>query len=214
MSTNEKVTDTAIDNVEVVIDTFAKHFLTGDIQKIAVDLPVIKNVAAVIALVHNIRNYSIAKKIGGFVKTLKESSPDKELYHKLVEKYGNEKILEEVLIQVDRFNKEEQAEIYGYIFSALLKNELDWEEFCTFGYFIERCNPLWLIIPIENIKDTGNLERDSMSSRQLTSLSIMMGAPWDGGESVLAWKFWKFGLKPYQENKLMIEFADKANSAE
>ncbi|MBI1936964.1 MAG: hypothetical protein HYS25_02465 [Ignavibacteriales bacterium] len=115
-----KVKDTVIDNVEVVIDTFAEHFLTGDVQKIVVDLPVIKNVTAVVALVHNVRNYAIAKKISAFVKAAREGSADKPKYQQLLDKYGNERMLEEILMQIDRFGKQEQAEIYGCLFSAYL----------------------------------------------------------------------------------------------
>ena len=147
---DEKTKDTAMENVEVVIDTFAEHFLTGDIQKIVVGLPIINNVTAVVALVHNIKNYSIAKKISAFVKTIQEGVADKEKYQRLADKYGEEKILEEVLVQIDRFGKEEQAEVYGRLFTALLDGEFDWKEYCMLAYFVERANPMWLVKPFDS----------------------------------------------------------------
>lgn len=200
MRDDENIKDTAMENAEVVIDTFAEHFLTGDVQKIVVDLPVIKNVTAVVALIHNIRNYSIAKKIGAFVKAIREGNADKQKYNQLGDKYGEERILAEVLVQIDRFGKEEQAEIYGHLFTALLDGELDWKEYCTLAYFVERANPMWFAKPFETLKGVEDIS--AANSHELTSLSIALGPfGFQGNDHTraLAWKFWRFGLRPFQE---------------
>ncbi len=203
MRNDEKIKDTAIDNAEVVIDTFARHFMTGEVQEIFVDLPIIKNISAIVALVHNVRNYSIAKKLSAFVKAVRKGNVDKEKYQQLADKYGKEKVLEEIIVQIDRFGKEEQAEVCGHLFSALLDGQLNWEEYCRLAYFVERSNPVSLATFFESLRGVEN-PSEARSSHELCALSVALGPFGFSGDDhtyELAWKFWRLGLRPFQDNR-------------
>lgn len=200
----DRIRDAATDDVEValdlVIDSFGEHLLNGELKEIVTEVPILKNVGAVVSIVGIVRNYAIARKISVFVETLRKNEPDLVLYDKLSKKYKDKRILEEVLLQIDRFSKESHAQVYAFLFQALLKEKITWQEFCSLGFSLERLDPQALNEKLYfHAKPGEPLHQPSVRfvSAGLAYTQTVLG----GTKSImmpLGAKFWEYGMAPYQ----------------
>lgn len=196
-----RIKDVATDDAEVVLDSFGEHFLKGELKEITTEIPVPKNVGAVISVVGIIRNYAIARKIGIFVETLRKNEPDYGLYDKLSKKYKDKRILEEVLLQIDRLNRESHAQVYAFLFKALLQEKITWEEFCSLSFSLERLDPQAFTEKLYfNVKPEQPLKQPSI--RFVSAGLAYTQTLFNGTKSImtpLGAKFWEYGMIPYQK---------------
>lgn len=129
------------DNAEVILDKFAKEFLSSDISKVVGDLPVISTAKGVITMVYNVRNWRIARNVSYFVHGLQSDAVDQEEYDKLVRKYGRNKVLENVLLSLEMMRSEKQALAFSCLFDALVKGDLSWQRYSELQNILEKIDP-------------------------------------------------------------------------
>jgi hypothetical protein len=199
------VTDTTKDNLEYVFDGLTKFILQGQVNQEMLDtlegIPVIKNIGAVIAIYGTMRNRFVAKKIAVFIDTLQSDSElDKEKFQKIQAKFGDERILEEVINRIDRLRSEIQAEIYANLYRALIDGYLEWDRFTQIADAVET-------LSVTDINQEDG-KSDSGPSFVAAGLAYLYYEPTrDIGRIVMAKNgeffnlFWQYGLEPYKKKR-------------
>ncbi len=141
------------DNLEAAIDIFSKSIsgnkLTDQQLDILTNIPVVKNITAIARFYRSIREASTVKKIVKFIETLQKGNLDKECYERLKKKYGDEKILEEVLFRIDRMRSVAHVKIQAHLYRALLEEKITWDR------FIQICDAVEQLSVVDIDKETG-----------------------------------------------------------
>ena len=206
-SLTKTIEDVSVDNMEIVLDRLTDNFLTGDIGKIVIDLPLIKNVGAFISILGSVKNYFFLKKLDDFLNQLKLGPVDKEKYRNLSKNYGEYRVLENIILHIDMMKEQKQTVVYSYLFKALLNEKLSWDDFESLAFSLEHFSPRHLIEPVIIDPKKGNqIVKGPTSTFINAGLATIMGPMW-GGDVILAndlgVKFWEYGLCPFQKhNKL------------
>jgi hypothetical protein len=138
---NDKAKRALEDNVEVVLDKFAKEFLNSEISKVVSDFPVLSTVNGIVAMVYNIRNWRISRNISYFVQGLQTGEAGQEDYNRLVLKYGRNRMLENVLLSLEMMRSEKQAIAFSCLFNALVRGDLDWQRYSELQNILEKIDP-------------------------------------------------------------------------
>ncbi len=138
---NDAATSALEDNAEVILDKFANNFLNGDLAQVAGDMPIISTAKGVISTVYNIRNWRIARNVNYFVHALQLGKAGQQDYDELVNKYGREKILENVLLSLETMRSQDQAVALSCLFDALVKGAIDWQYYSELQNILEKIDP-------------------------------------------------------------------------
>ena len=197
-----KIQDVNEENMENIFDNLTTFALEGKIDPDTLEIlrgvPVVKNIAAWISIFGTVRNRFIAKKIAVFVDALQNGEAlDDELLERVRKKYGDERILEEVINRIDRLRSEAHAKIYANLYKALVEEKVDWDRFTSLSHSLEALDP--------TVFDK-NPHHVNVNWKYLSS-GLMYSTPtgtFEGGSAVVPNgkffnDFWEYGLKPYQE---------------
>ena len=191
--------DVVEDNLEAVIDIFSKSIsgnkLTDQQLDALTNIPVVKNIAAITQFYRSIREASTVKKIVKFIETLQKGHLDKEYYERLKKKYGDEKILEEVLFRIDRMRSVAHVKIQAHLYRALLEEKITWDR------FIQICDAVEQLSVVDIDKETGLGDPgSSFISSGLAYLYYNNDVPPRIARNGRFYNdFWNYGLEPYQK---------------
>ncbi len=187
------------DNLEAAIDIFSKSIsgnkLTDQQLDILTNIPVVKNITAIARFYRSIREASTVKKIVKFIETLQKGNLDKECYERLKKKYGDEKILEEVLFRIDRMRSVAHVKIQAHLYRALLEEKITWDR------FIQICDAVEQLSVVDIDKETGlGNPGSSFISSGLAYLYYNNDVPPRIARNGRFYNdFWNYGLEPYQK---------------
>ena len=187
------------DNLEAAIDIFSKSIsgdkLTDQQLDILTNIPVVKNITAIARFYRSIREASTVKKIVKFIETLQKGHLDKEYYERLKKKYGDEKILEEVLFRIDRMRSVAHVKIQAHLYRALLEEKITWDR------FIQICDAVEQLSVVDIDKETGLGDPgSSFISSGLVYLYYNNDVPPRIARNGRFYNdFWNYGLEPYQK---------------
>ena len=187
------------DNLEAAIDIFSKSIsgdkLTDQQLDILTNIPVVKNITAIARFYRYIREASTVKKIVKFIETLQKEHLDKEYYERLKKKYGDEKILEEVLFRIDRMRSVAHVKIQAHLYRALLEEKITWDR------FIQICDAVEQLSVVDIDKETGlGNPGSSFISSGLAYLYYNNDVPPRIARNGRFYNdFWNYGLEPYQK---------------
>lgn len=187
------------DNLEAVIDIFSKSIsgdkLTDQQLDALTSIPVVKNITAITRFYRFIREASTVKKIVKFIETLQKGHLDKECYERLKKKYGDEKILEEVLFRIDRMRSVAHVKIQAHLYRALLEEKITWDR------FIQICDAVEQLSVVDIDKETGlGNPGSSFISSGLAYLYYNDDVPPRIARNGHFYNdFWDYGLEPYKE---------------
>lgn len=187
------------DNLEAAIDIFSKSIscdkLTDQQLDVLTSIPVVKNITAIARFYGSIREAFTVKKIVKFIETLQKGRLDKEYYERLKKKYGDEKILEEVLFRIDRMRSVAHVKIQAHLYRALLEEKITWDR------FIQICDAVEQLSVVDIDKETGLGDPgSSFISSGLAYLYYNDNVPPRIARNGRFYNdFWNYGLEPYQE---------------
>ena len=135
------------------------------------------------------------KKIVKFIETLQKGHLDKEYYERLKKKYGDEKILEEVLFRIDRMRSVAHVKIQAHLYRALLEEKITWDR------FIQICDAVEQLSVVDIDKETGlGNPGSSFISSGLAYLYYNNDVPPRIARNGRFYNdFWNYGLEPYQK---------------
>jgi len=187
------------DNLEAAIDIFSKSIsgdrLTDQQLDVLTNIPVVKNITAIARFYGSIREASTVKKIVKFIEKLQKGHLDKECYERLKKKYGDEKILEEVLFRIDRMRSVAHVKIQAHLYRALLEEKITWDR------FIQICDAVEQLSVVDIDKETGLGDPgSSFISSGLVYLYYNNDVPPRIARNGRFYNdFWNYGLEPYQK---------------
>ena len=187
------------DNLEAAIDIFSRSIsgdkLTDQQLDVLTNIPVVKNITAIARFYGSIREAFTVKKIVKFIETLQKGHPDKKCYERLKKKYGDEKILEEVLFRIDRMRSVAHVKIQAHLYRALLEEKITWDR------FIQICDAVEQLSVVDIDKETGLGDPgSSFISSGLAYLYYNNDAPPRIARNGRFYNdFWNYGLEPYQK---------------
>ena len=187
------------DNLEAAIDIFSRSIsgdkLTDQQLDVLTNIPVVKNITAIARFYGSIREAFTVKKIVKFIETLQKGHPDKQCYERLKKKYGDEKILEEVLFRIDRMRSVAHVKIQAHLYRALLEEKITWDR------FIQICDAVEQLSVVDIDKETGLGDPgSSFISSGLAYLYYNNDAPPRIARNGRFYNdFWNYGLEPYQK---------------
>ena len=187
------------DNLEAAIDIFSRSIsgdkLTDQQLDVLTNIPVVKNITAIARFYGSIREAFTVKKIVKFIETLQKGHPDKKCYERLKKKYGDEKILEEVLFRIDRMRSVAHVKIQAHLYRALLEEKITWDR------FIQICDAVEQLSVVDIDKETGLGDPgSSFISSGLAYLYYNNDAPPRIARTGPFYNdFWNYGLEPYQK---------------
>jgi len=171
------------DNLEAAIDIFSKSIsgdkLTDQQLDALTNIPIVKNITAIARFYGSIREASTVKKIVKFIETLQKGHLDKECYERLKKKYGDEKILEEVLFRIDRMRSVAHVKIQAHLYRALLEEEITWDRFIQICDAVEQLSVVDIDKEIERLlKEHKRLEGEiARSNGMLNNEKFVSKAP-------------------------------------
>lgn len=119
-----------------------KNFFSGDDSKEVLSVvSAVSSTAKGVKLVVDVRNWHIARKIKSFVETLETQHLNTQNFHRLIAKYGQEKVYSNVILSLDSLRSEKHAEAYAFLFAALLNEKIDWKRFKELQDILEKIDP-------------------------------------------------------------------------
>lgn len=124
-----------IDSIELTIDSFLD-------EEVVKEIPIVKNLYSVLKIGHSIRNIHFAKKLVAFLKEYHGNKIDERKFRKVKVKLENNlkyrrKVIEHILVYVDRIESEYKAKILARLFTAHINGEFDWETFLDLSSCVE-----------------------------------------------------------------------------
>lgn len=189
------------DNLEASIELLSKITLDGELSDEQIDvlnnIPVVKNIVAITQLYRSIREVSTVKKITKFIETLQKSGVDKSQYEKLRERYGDERILEEVLFRIDRMRTTIHVEIQANLYKSLLEEKIDWNRFVQICDAVEQLSA----VDIDKEDGLGNPGSSFIASGLAYVYYHNNIPPKIARNGKLYNDFWDYGLKPLKDEK-------------
>ena len=169
----------------------------------------IKTTIAGVKVVDNVRNAHFTSKIITFASTAEKLNFNTEAYRKLENKYGKDRVLEQLVVTIDRLNNVEKTQVLAHLMHAVGQEQITWEEFKSLSFALEQLNPLALNTDITQTHgDTGYLESAAtpyliavaMVSQHTTydTISTLGVTQTRYALTPLGNKLVKYGIKPYQ----------------
>ncbi len=127
--------DTAIDLAEIGLDKLFRNLQDETLSQV----PIIKSVYSLAKMGLAIREYRFLKKLLLFVSGLKEVDDEfkKSLEDKHTDSDYREKIGQELINALDIFDQISKADALFKIFSAYVKNEINYEQFSQYVYVLQ-----------------------------------------------------------------------------
>jgi len=141
----DKVKDAFEDDLELAIDKVWSIISAGQksgFTEIAGDISIVKNTVAGIKLAGSVWNYRTVKKMKAFVDALRLGDEIvAQDFNEFREKHGDDKIIEEIIARIDRFESEKQAQVQAFLYKALIAKHIDWDRFISLNHALEQLDP-------------------------------------------------------------------------
>lgn len=140
---DDKLIDVEVDKGEELFAIVVDLLLKTDIFK---EIPVVKTIIALLKEGKAISNYFLAKKLFLFIYELdKTSQKDRDEFIKEMESKKRKRIIEDLMLVLEKHDNYKKSLIQGKLFKALLEKKLTQEEYFKLTYATS-------MIDIESIK--------------------------------------------------------------
>jgi len=155
---NDNIRDLSTDFLEVAIDTF----ITNEVIK---EIPILGSLIKFAIITNSISERLFLKKLDLFLKEFDKQSGDKklQLLKKLEEPEEKQKIGENLLLLIDKFDEFEKPKILAKIFASYLAENINQTEFFRIGRAIN-------LAFISDLKSVIDLEESNLSQDILDNI--------------------------------------------
>jgi len=131
--------DTSLDYAEIFIDSFNEN-------EILKEIPIVKTVFTSINIVNTIRDKANLKKLLVFLREFHKNELSNKDFEKFKNKFNNDKkyrerVIEHILIIVDRINGTDKSKVFANLFTNHINKNIDWERFVALSICLENIHP-------------------------------------------------------------------------
>lgn len=143
----DKIVDTTIEVIDTAVDKGLEHFASGklgDAVAVLSDLNQIQLALVPYRLVQLHRARRFSQSVREFFDAAKEGGVTSKMIEKLIQKYGREKIVDEIITQLSDLDSIEKSRVVGYLFAATASEEVDFESFEATVFALRQVNPVAL----------------------------------------------------------------------
>ena len=197
--------DLSIDFAELTVDSLLENEMLKEI-------PLVKSIVGAVKTGLLIKEKFFAKKVLTFLKKFNDREIDVKDLNEFKEKFDTDsdyrsKVIEELLVRIDRINDISKSIILANLFSAFIERKIDWDDFCHLTLCLEVIHPnayaaLDSLAKKKWIGSTGRKD-DEESENNALLMAAGIGFTFNENQftiSKLGRKLYEFGIKDTMPN--------------
>lgn len=213
----DKLVDTAIELIDTTVDKGLEQFASGhlkDAVSVLGDLNQVQLAMVPYRLVQLHRAKRFSRGVEEFLLAAKQGGTTEPMIKKLVQTYGQEKIVDEVISQLSDIDSLAKSAVVGYLFAALASSDMDYESFEATVFALKQVNPIALRRQVsvdESVQVNGDYELLSDNPDFYIAAGLAYGDVVGGGVgtspatryfvNAIGYDLIKHGIIPYQNEQ-------------
>lgn len=146
----DKVIDTTIELIDTTVDKGLQQFATGklsDAVSVLSDLNQVQLALVPYRLVQLRRAKRFSQSVQEFLRAARDGGTTSQMIENLIQTYGREKIIDEVIAQLSDIDSTEKSSVVGFLFAATASEEMSYESFEAAVFAVKQVNPVALRRP-------------------------------------------------------------------